>query len=282
MATKKTWLYVRLAVVAFGAASGPTILNPQAVAESNVDWLACLAILAFTPVALLFVVGIQAVNPYSAKIWTRPSWYANPFNLRQPLQFFHPSAFFFMAGGVAAIPALPWAGVSAAPLAFILLTCGVGALLGVCLCVVTFRSKIADSETQKRLIDEQFEDSVGDKIKKHWKKWLLATGFVVGLYFVINQITKSTGAYEYAEYFIENDRSLQHLVGNSIQLGFFPSGSMSEVGDHGTASFTINIKGTLDSGKVSLYLKKEHDDWVVIHATYLSKAGKRTDLQTAD
>ncbi|WP_064603967.1 hypothetical protein [Photobacterium sp. J15] len=38
---------------------------------------------------LLLVIGFQAVNPFSNKVWIEPSWDINPFTLSQPLVIFH-------------------------------------------------------------------------------------------------------------------------------------------------------------------------------------------------
>ncbi|ETT13456.1 putative membrane protein [Vibrio parahaemolyticus 50] len=39
--------------------------------------------------ALLSVIGFQAINPFSKKVWLEPSWDINPFTLSQPLVVFH-------------------------------------------------------------------------------------------------------------------------------------------------------------------------------------------------
>ncbi|HHJ3241685.1 TPA: hypothetical protein ACQJOV_002768 [Vibrio parahaemolyticus] len=39
--------------------------------------------------ALLSVIGFQAINPFSKKVWLEPAWDINPFTLSQPLVVFH-------------------------------------------------------------------------------------------------------------------------------------------------------------------------------------------------
>ena len=136
----RTWLWVRLGIVAIGGLSGISITSPETVAESNVDWLACAVLLVVSPLMLLAVVCLQRFNPWSTPIWKRPSWYINPF--REPLQFFHLGAFHFMAGGVVGVAMLPFRGFSAAPLAVSLLSIGIGVWLGVQLCMKVCRKKM--------------------------------------------------------------------------------------------------------------------------------------------
>jgi hypothetical protein len=91
---------------------------------------------------ILFVVGLQAVNPWSASVWRRPSWCLNPFQAKEPLQFFHLGAFHFMAGGVVGLAAALFRGPAGVPLAVSLIAIGCGIWLGVRLCMVVFRRKM--------------------------------------------------------------------------------------------------------------------------------------------
>lgn len=128
-----------------GCSSGLSITSPEIVESSNVNWVACLLIFLFGPLAILFLVGIQAINPYSAKVWCKPSWDINPFLFRQPLQFFHLGAYHFIAGGIVGCLTLFYRDKEAAPLAVSLLSVGVGVWLGVQLCVFIFRKKMRGS-----------------------------------------------------------------------------------------------------------------------------------------
>lgn len=116
--------------------------SPETVAKSNVDWMACAILLVCCPVALLALVGLAAVTPMSAPSWRQPSWGVNPFQPREPLQFFHLGAFFFLAGGVIGVAALPVRGLAAAPLAFSLVSIGVGTWVGIQLCMLAYRKKM--------------------------------------------------------------------------------------------------------------------------------------------
>ena len=93
------WIIVRLALVALfflqGALSSQAIAPPEGASASLL-----LAAFAFGIVSMLFVIGIQRVNPWSAPTWRYPSWSINPFMLREPLQFFHFASFTFIAVGI--------------------------------------------------------------------------------------------------------------------------------------------------------------------------------------
>jgi hypothetical protein len=148
MRDTRLWLFVRLAIIIFGAMSGISFTSPETVMHSNVNWAACGIILLACPFAVLFVVGIQAINPMSAAVWRRPSWYINPFIFREPLQFLHLAAFDFIAGGIVALITLPFRGLAAAPLAVSLVAVGCGVWLGIQLCMVTFRNKMEEKANQ--------------------------------------------------------------------------------------------------------------------------------------
>lgn len=139
---KNKWFWVRVLVVGAGAISGFSITSPETVETSNVDWTACLIMLLFTPLGLTFIIGIQALNPYSAKNWRKPSWDINPFLFKEPLQFFHLGSFHFLAGGLVACTTLLDRGKAAAPLAVSLLSIGIGVWLGVQLCMILFKNKM--------------------------------------------------------------------------------------------------------------------------------------------
>ncbi|HVM48374.1 MAG TPA: hypothetical protein VMU04_10120 [Candidatus Acidoferrum sp.] len=142
MSGAKKWLWVRIGIVALGALSGIEMTSADAVAKSNIDWLACAVLLGAVPLMLLAVIGFQARNPSSAPTWRRPSWCINPFLPSEPLQFFHLAAFAFMAGGFVGVATLPFRGVSAAPLAASLLSVGAGAWLGIHLSMKVCRKKM--------------------------------------------------------------------------------------------------------------------------------------------
>ena len=60
------------------------------------------------PVMFLFVLGIQALNPRSARTWVYPTWHDNPFDFSQPLRFFHMVVFMMAAAAIGAALSALW------------------------------------------------------------------------------------------------------------------------------------------------------------------------------
>jgi hypothetical protein len=103
---------------------------------------ALLAILAFCPVGLLLVLGLQVINPRSARLWLRPSWQLNPFNFRQPLQFFHLAAYVCWGQALGVLARLADSPVSFYVEALVPVAMAIGILLGLQLDTLVFRAKI--------------------------------------------------------------------------------------------------------------------------------------------
>src|SRR5258708_2617779 len=95
-------LMSRAAVLLLGALGANSFVpGPQSpFAGGSVTLL--LVFFGFGVIAMVFIVGLQAINPHSATVWTKPDWHVNPFSLKQQLQFFHLAAFFFIVTGLAA------------------------------------------------------------------------------------------------------------------------------------------------------------------------------------
>ena len=132
------WFVVRLMIIAFGI-TGVFMDIPQ----NNSPAILPLFILLASPLMLLFVIGTQAINPFSAKVWELPSWHSNPFNLKQPLQFFHLGSYLMMVSGISLIIFSLIKSINITPLHFSFFSFGLGCLLGVKLCILVFRWKYA-------------------------------------------------------------------------------------------------------------------------------------------
>jgi len=136
-----TWLFVRIVLVLLsGIASVFIPVGPQAVPA--MEWGAVLVIFLACPVMLVVVLTVQSINPRSAPEWRRPSWLLNPFNFREPLQFFHFAAYVLLAQGLAtlvkvAVSPIPFYAEALVPLAM-----GVGIWGGVQLAPRLFKSKV--------------------------------------------------------------------------------------------------------------------------------------------
>jgi len=144
----RLFLYLRLLLVGSGFVGAAT------QAASRADWFGARPPIRFSDipvvfalgiVAMLFVIGIQAVNPWSAKVWLRPTWLANPISFSQPCQFFHLCAWYFMASGLGSFVGrvLSHQPVNAdVPLLFAF---GIGVRVGLFLVQFAFRWKFADT-----------------------------------------------------------------------------------------------------------------------------------------
>jgi len=91
--------------------------------------------------ALVAVVGIQAINPWSPKVWRKPAWRESFLTFGDPIRFFHFVAFCTVAAGCGRfLP--PLVGAGRLDLLGAAWLCG-GAvvLLGVKLCMHVYKSK---------------------------------------------------------------------------------------------------------------------------------------------
>lgn len=94
----KLWMWFRIAAIAFVLIAG-CFVPLGAQASPPLAWYVPLVIFAFFPIAMIILIGVQVVNPRSAKLWHHPSWISNPFNFRDPIQFFHFGAIITIAQG---------------------------------------------------------------------------------------------------------------------------------------------------------------------------------------
>jgi hypothetical protein len=134
------WVWFRLVAIGLVITAGCFVpLGPRAAPP--LDWNVLGIILVFCPIAMVIVFGIQRVNPRSAKVWHRPSWATNPFNFRDPVQFFHLGAILSIAQGFIivvriALTSFPFYVEALVPFAM-----GLGVLVGVKVVVAVFSSK---------------------------------------------------------------------------------------------------------------------------------------------
>src|SRR5690242_13939489 len=94
------WISVRVALMLLGAMTS-FFVPLGSEAQPAITWFALAVIFVFCLLGLLFVIGILVfLDPLSAKVWRRPSWAINPFNLREPLQFLHLGAYVVLTEGI--------------------------------------------------------------------------------------------------------------------------------------------------------------------------------------
>ena len=140
----KTWAIVRIALVATGVIQG-ALSDRVAAPADGVSIPLLFVVLGFGIFAMLFLVGVQRLNPRNAPAWRYPSWSLSPFSLRAPLQFFHLCGYFFLASGLGGALGQVVHGQPLGLATLFLPAFGAGLLVGVYLCTAVFRSKMVAS-----------------------------------------------------------------------------------------------------------------------------------------
>ncbi|MDM4769972.1 hypothetical protein [Solimonas sp. SE-A11] len=137
----KIGFIVRLSVVALSFAQGA--LTSQLVAPAEgVSASMLVVVFLFGIVSMLFVVGMQRINPRSASVWRYPNWDINPFLLNEPLQFFHLGGYSFIAVGVGSALRLLVLGQAIPVSVMFAPAAGAGVLAGVYACTIVYRGKM--------------------------------------------------------------------------------------------------------------------------------------------
>ena len=138
------WKLLRMSLIVFIAVSSLFApLEPQV--KPPIGWPVLGAIFIFTPFGLFLVIGMQSVNPLSAKVWRKPDWDINPFNFRDPVQFFYFGAFLMLAQGIVTLCRIAFTKAPFYPESLIPLVMGLGMLLGVRIIMFAFRSKYSEN-----------------------------------------------------------------------------------------------------------------------------------------
>lgn len=140
MKTKK-WIFVRVGLIVASTAlymiNGPV----SAHAEPPIDLSDLVMGLFFGIIGLQFVLTIQFMNKKSAEVWEPPSWSENPFQFKQPIQFFHLGAWLFIVGSLVSAMQTWFKNPQYILDALMPLVIGVGLLIGVHLSRALFRRK---------------------------------------------------------------------------------------------------------------------------------------------
>lgn len=141
---KKVWLLVRAAVVVSGVLGGKSFVPGVHAVFGGTSLTLLSVFFGFGIVAVMLVIGLQVLNPRSARIWTEPDWYTNPFLLSQPLQFSYLCGAYLIAAGVGAI-ALAQLKDLAGLEPYLPLVMGIGVLVGIRLCSRLYSRKFASN-----------------------------------------------------------------------------------------------------------------------------------------
>ncbi len=135
-----TTFRVSLVGVAFIAAA----MGAQAALVSDkIPWVMLLGMFVGAIPLMLIVIGLQRANPWSAKVWQYPDWSLNPFQLREPLQFFHFMGYLLLGAGIGGIAGGMFGKNAITAFNQILVASGAGQICGVYVSTILFRSKMA-------------------------------------------------------------------------------------------------------------------------------------------
>lgn len=137
----KTWVIVRVILLILAFFQGVFSSQVSAPPEGGTTTL-LLSVFGFGVFGMLFVVGIQRINPRSAPIWRYPSWFINPFLLSEPLQFFHLGGYFFLVIGAGSVLRQLFLGQDLGLSILFMPAFGAGILSGVYACTFVYRGKM--------------------------------------------------------------------------------------------------------------------------------------------
>jgi hypothetical protein len=123
------WFKIRIVLFAIGFLLAVFLPTDQIdELRSSPQWiLVALGVMSvlfvvITPLLILFVVGIQSINPLSDRSWDEPNHHANPFHFGNPLLFFHFAGYLGATVGLGILLTSFWRGpYAAASGAFVLL-----------------------------------------------------------------------------------------------------------------------------------------------------------------
>lgn len=144
----KRWTIVRLALIAAAFLSSTLAQLEPAQADPAPGWF-LLIVFVFGIVGLLVVVGVQRMNPLSASLWRYPGWSINPFQLREPLQFFHFAACLMVASGAGLCLHMLYLGAGSRTNEALPLVFGLGALCGVRACTLVYKNKMVSEKSSE-------------------------------------------------------------------------------------------------------------------------------------
>ena len=98
-----------------------------------------------------------------------------------------------------------------------------------------------------------------------------------GIFYFVMSLLKSSGAYEMAMETLRNNSRAIELLGEPIEDGMFPMGSVETSGSSGYADLSISVSGPKASGKLYVLANKWMEDWRAEHLV-LEVGGEQVDL----
>jgi hypothetical protein len=94
------WLAIRVGLLAVAFISSGAFIASVPDDFSHPSWSFLPKMMALVAGGMVFVLGLQKINPSSTATWDPPRWSSNPFRLADPLAFFDFSAWYLISMGL--------------------------------------------------------------------------------------------------------------------------------------------------------------------------------------
>jgi hypothetical protein len=125
------------------------ILQTSFVDEINppIGLLAIVVIFVFSTLSIPLLLSFQKNNPWLYKVWIKPRWNSNPFNFRNPVDFFSLAGYNFLTYGIIAVVGNLFRFQKLSMNGLVISISGAGILLGIFLtCELFFKDKFKKAE----------------------------------------------------------------------------------------------------------------------------------------
>lgn len=141
------WLIVRVCWIFVGLLQSGWFLGALSGDFSRPSWSFAFEMSAVVAIGLVFIIGLQGRRFFgsSEDTWLRPSWFANPFDYRQPVIFFDAASYYALALAVGCAVI----GLSRSPANWaweLPFSIRCGFWIGVRLCLITFPGSFKSGE----------------------------------------------------------------------------------------------------------------------------------------
>jgi hypothetical protein len=153
--TGEHWYRFRLATYVFAFLAA--VATPFFVPREPLDFMAAqppwmlaeliagaFVLMATFPLMALFVVGIQAINPWSDRVWSMPTLRSNPFNSGNPLTGLHDAVYVVGVGGLGVLVSSLWNGLVCAAVGVLQIFGAAMIFVAVRLCRRVFHHKFSE------------------------------------------------------------------------------------------------------------------------------------------
>ncbi|WP_281849292.1 hypothetical protein [Dyella sp. GSA-30] len=141
---EKIWLFLRIVLLVVALIHSVYFVKTLPGDFSRPFWPFFFEMIGIVAVSVFGVTFFQLPKQASDVRWAKPSWFANPFRLRQALPIFDLAAYYFLVLGLGCLAI----GLSREPRNWALelpLSIGIGAFLGVRVVLMVFKDRFEDA-----------------------------------------------------------------------------------------------------------------------------------------